>query len=407
MDTLAVLWDEGIEGRRLFSISVFYCCLYSALGLIVVSLQKRLEGVSEILLSMSLILIGLLVLLYVPESIVYIALSMVTYTLLAIIAIILMMNVKLSFFKHAVLPAMSLLALPVLFGYSPGVLAITFFILMYLVFTPKVFGSALKIYLSYLLLLASSLILILLGYIELCVLISGIVSTIAGIVALGILYEEGKKVGMEYGGNEVERKLTHLLAFIILIPLLWAGDLVAMLRDALVRIDPQIAPVVSSENVINVLVIILGINAVAIFTVIELIRILGRSALIPPRLLRKNEERHIASYVYTLAATIIVAILFPQIILITSVFVGLIADASAALVGRYYGRIRITRNRTLEGTVAGLITASLIVILATRSVLGALVVGVSIAIFDALNIIELNDNMVFPILSAIVLKPFI
>jgi len=32
---------------------------------------------------------------------------------------------------------------------------------------------------------------------------------------------------------------------------------------------------------------------------------------------------------------------------------------------------------------------------------------VSIAIFDALNIIELNDNMVFPILSAIVLKLFI
>jgi len=389
----------------LFLINMLYCSIYIALGLGVLITQRRFGGLSEYMLLISLMLIGVLFLTSIPNPITYLAFSMAPYTIIAVIGIIAVMNFDRMLIKH-ILPV--LIVLPIfllLIEFNPHIIAIIFCLFMFSLFVPiNHLGSKAYIYsMSFLVL---SFVIAFLGYIEYDVIICTLASLIEGIIALRTLYNKGKKTNINFCEDEVRRKLTHLLAFIILIPLLWMENIIITLRNALEYIDPNVALVVGEKNILNILVVILGTNAVAMFTLIEFVRIWGNSALIPPNLLRRNEMHHIASYVYTLSATLIVAMLFSQTILVISIFVGLMADAMAALIGKRYGKIKLTRNRTLEGTLAGFITAFVVVILTTQNVLIGLAVGFAVALFDASNIIELNDNIVFPILSALILNFF-
>ncbi|MEO0094075.1 MAG: hypothetical protein ABIK93_06425 [candidate division WOR-3 bacterium] len=85
-----------------------------------------------------------------------------------------------------------------------------------------------------------------------------------------------------------------------------------------------------------------------------------------------------------------------------------IGDTTAAIVGLAIGRIKVFR-KSLEGTLAGLasciIVAYIVSILPDKSLpfRVALWGGVSAAVVEALPI-EVNDNVVIPILSATVMQ---
>ncbi len=384
---------------------MLYCSIYIVLGLSVLMIQRRFGGLSEYMLSLSLILIGVLFLTSIPSSITYLAFSIAPYIIIAVIGIIAMMNFNQTLIRH-IFPV--LIVLPIfllLIEFNPHIMAIIFCLFMFSLFVP-INHLGFKAYIYSMSFLVLSLVIAFLGYIEYDVAICTLASFIEGIVALRTLYSKGKRIDINFCENEVRRKLTHLLAFIILIPLLWMKDIMITLRNTLEYIDPNAALIVEEKNILNILVVILGANAIAMFTVIEFMRIWGNSALIPPHLLRKNEMHHIASYVYTLSATLLIAMLFSQTILVISIFVGLMADAMAALIGKRYGKIKLTRNRTLEGTLAGFITTFVVVILTTQNILISLAVSSAVALFDISNIIELNDNIIFPILSALILNFF-
>ncbi|MEX0568073.1 MAG: phosphatidate cytidylyltransferase, partial [Candidatus Njordarchaeota archaeon] len=210
-----------------------------------------------------------------------------------------------------------------------------------------------------------------------------------------------------YSTYEVRRKLTHLLAFIIVVPLPWLDQILLAIKYVLSIINPLFTISLSTNNLINFLVIALGISAIPIFLFVEYLRISRNVMLIPSNLLREHEKTSVASYIYSISSAFVVALLFSQIVLIASVLVGLIADAMAALVGVYYGKHKITKNRTLEGTIAGFITAFVTIYIIVQHVLASLCVAFTIAIFDALNVKEINDNFIFPILSAVVLSLFL
>ncbi len=76
--------------------------------------------------------------------------------------------------------------------------------------------------------------------------------------------------------------------------------------------------------------------------------------------LREKEKATLMGSTYFLFSTILTILFFPKAIAISSLLILILADTSAALVGKGIGRVRIF-GKTLEGSTAFLICALLIV----------------------------------------------
>jgi len=223
------------------------------------------------------------------------------------------------------------------------------------------------------------------------------------LVGFHILSERAGAYQTHTGSSEIRRKLTHLVGLIVLIPLALSETLIGMLVEVfhVANMFPSI--MVTNSNIVRYAVIILGASVLPIFLLVEYLRVRRGIALIHRSLLRPHEEHTVAAYVYTLTGVYLVAVLFAQEILIASVLISLISDAAAALVGIYIGRLRITKNRTLEGTITEFVVASIMTYFFTRNIVSSFAVGIALATFDILNIIEINDNLIFQILTATIL----
>ena len=111
---------------------------------------------------------------------------------------------------------------------------------------------------------------------------------------------------------------------------------------------------------------------------------------------------------FVLLSALICILLFPKVIVITAFAILIISDTAAALIGRRFGRHPF-RSKTVEGTTAFFVTASVVVALAPKidylateyligsiaAVLGAFVEAVSGDLID--------DNLSIPISIGIVM----
>ena len=382
--------------------SVVYGLILIASGCVVLFGISRTSAdkISPLLLSVGLMVSGLSVVVFVPSPILYVAILTIPYVYATVISILLILSSQKQHLIETLL-CVVIVSIPIVLFVRGELFLATYAIsVLNIIFALKlrhnyrilsiVMGTLTYFGLVFVILFESLILLHLLEIILVCE---------ASIVFL-VLYREKKEFDCEFSTEEIKRKLTHLLAFIILIPLIWADILAEMLDNLLLMIDPNIAIVVTPQNVVRYTVIILGVSVIPLFLAVEYVRITRHSLLIPPDLLRKHEESNIAAYVYTITGAFIVSLFCSQVILITAVITSLMADAMAALVGIYYGKHKITRNRTLEGTMAGFITAIIVTFIIIKSIFAALIVGIVVAIFDALNIKEINDNFIYQILIA-------
>ena len=121
--------------------------------------------------------------------------------------------------------------------------------------------------------------------------------------------------------------------------------------------------------------------------------------IITVHFLRERERKGLIGSTYFLMGAILTILIFPKEVAIVSLYILIISDTSAALVGRCWGRTPLVREKTLEGTLAFVVTGMIVVMIGMRSNLlwGAVaVVGAAIA---ELAPVEVDDNLVIPLVA--------
>lgn len=198
--------------------------------------------------------------------------------------------------------------------------------------------------------------------------------------------------------NELGRKAFHLIAFLLYIPpayLYITYSIGLQSLEYILGVD-----IIGSENYLSQGLLILLSGLIPLFSVIEFTRINFRKSFIPKKFIRRKEERNFAAYFYTTVAIFFISTIVSNKALITGIFVSLTYDLGSAIVGKAYGKRKILGDRTLEGVVGGLIIGFLLgFFLIDLDILIPALILVSFA--DIINFIDLNDNLLFPIVTAL------
>ncbi|RKY29927.1 MAG: hypothetical protein DRP68_06710 [Candidatus Omnitrophota bacterium] len=123
--------------------------------------------------------------------------------------------------------------------------------------------------------------------------------------------------------------------------------------------------------------------------------------------LKDTEKRKISSTTVFFSIMILIILLFPKGIALISLAFLIFPDAISALVGSYLGKIRLTKSKTLEGSIAFFITCLLIGVVFKRA-------GFNfswLAIFSSslfASMVELipyiDDNLSVPLVAGITFK---
>lgn len=120
-------------------------------------------------------------------------------------------------------------------------------------------------------------------------------------------------------------------------------------------------------------------------------------------LIRPQERRGMGAHVFFAAGAFVAALAYPKDIAIAAMFVVVIADGAAAVVGRRWGHHRLVGKKTLEGTLTlfsvAIITATFIFVAGFRlpfytSAMLSLAGAIAAA---CIELLPLNDNLTIPI----------
>jgi dolichol kinase len=123
-------------------------------------------------------------------------------------------------------------------------------------------------------------------------------------------------------------------------------------------------------------------------------------------LLRRHEldsrKKNLNGATYVFISALICVILFPKILFITAFTILIISDSMAALIGRKFGKHRLF-SKSLEGTLAFFISASIVVFLTPKVenlpmeyVIGIIAAAVG-AIVENISFGFADDNLAIPI----------
>lgn len=104
-----------------------------------------------------------------------------------------------------------------------------------------------------------------------------------------------------------------------------------------------------------------------------------------------------ASYILTTSAITIV--LFPKLIAITAIVFIIVGDTAAALVGRTCGRHKFVGNKSIEGSLACLISLVLVTFIIPGLATPVGLVGALAATLAEAFTFKIDDNMTVPIAS--------
>jgi len=133
-------------------------------------------------------------------------------------------------------------------------------------------------------------------------------------------------------------------------------------------------------------------------------------------MLRKHEmdqeKKNLNGATYVLIAAVLTILIFPKVIVLTSFACLILGDLSAALIGRKFGRHKITKNKTWEGTLAELainLFIGIIVFLIYQDLpfsTGQAWIVISLMALTATwvesSVSNLDDNLLIPVFSGFV-----
>jgi dolichol kinase len=111
---------------------------------------------------------------------------------------------------------------------------------------------------------------------------------------------------------------------------------------------------------------------------------------------RKWEKNTVAASVYFCVAAVISVFFLDQNAVIVGLTAGLLSDTAAALVGVGWGKHELRPGKTLEGTVAGIIAASLVAFFLNSNYATVIAIGLIFLAFDLLDL-GVDDNFTTPL----------
>ena len=124
--------------------------------------------------------------------------------------------------------------------------------------------------------------------------------------------------------------------------------------------------------------------------------------------MRESERNNLTGTTYLLIGAGITIALFPPPVALLSLFFLAISDPLASYVGILYGKDKISKNKTVQGSFAAFVSCTVISmiyfysfdIMTERLLIGGLIAGLIGAASELITIGKLDDNMTSPILSA-------
>lgn len=125
-------------------------------------------------------------------------------------------------------------------------------------------------------------------------------------------------------------------------------------------------------------------------------------------IMRQSERTKLAGTTYLVSGALIVLLIFPRdIVLLTLLFLAF-ADPIASYFGIRFGKDKILREKSLQGTLAAFVVCALLTfaflsqneLLMDRLVVVSLLGGVIGALAELIPIGKLDDNLTLPVMSA-------
>lgn len=125
--------------------------------------------------------------------------------------------------------------------------------------------------------------------------------------------------------------------------------------------------------------------------------------------MRENEAKSTAGISYLLAGAFLVIYLFPKNIATIAFLFLAIADPLASYVGLQHGKDKLIGSKSLQGFIAAFIACSLISgiyfmthnLMIDRLIIVTLISGLIGAFSELVPVLNLDDNLTFPLLSSI------
>ncbi|MBW2040294.1 MAG: hypothetical protein JRI46_12035 [Deltaproteobacteria bacterium] len=121
--------------------------------------------------------------------------------------------------------------------------------------------------------------------------------------------------------------------------------------------------------------------------------------IISSRFLRERERKGLIGSTYFIIGTLLTILIFPKEVAIASLYILIICDASAGIVGSSWGRIQLFREKTVEGSIAFFATGMIVVACTMTGNLFWGTAGVLGATLAELFTLKLDDNLTIPLVA--------
>lgn len=120
--------------------------------------------------------------------------------------------------------------------------------------------------------------------------------------------------------------------------------------------------------------------------------------------LRPHEANELTGSTFMCISALVCIVLFPLHIAVSALFFLTLGDTAAALIGQKWGRTTILQGKTLEGTMACLLTCTIVVVVMPGVPLIAGLAGALTATtVELLGTETIDDNFGIPVLSSVVM----
>lgn len=122
------------------------------------------------------------------------------------------------------------------------------------------------------------------------------------------------------------------------------------------------------------------------------------------KLLRDHEITQLTGSTYLLIGCFLTVLFFVKWIALVSLLFLIVSDALAAVVGRRWGRHKLLKDRSIEGSTVFLVSAFLSVLIVPGSHFLIGTTGVITACAVDIFIHDINDNLTIPLISGAVMQ---
>ncbi|MFK8138849.1 MAG: diacylglycerol/polyprenol kinase family protein [Bdellovibrionales bacterium] len=130
------------------------------------------------------------------------------------------------------------------------------------------------------------------------------------------------------------------------------------------------------------------------------------------RVMRENEINGISGTTFLMVGVFTVVSLFPRDVAVLAIGMLAFGDPISSIIGVRFGKDKIIGNKSLQGTMAGFATCTLLSffyylskdLMVDRLVLVSLISGMLGAVSEIIPVGKLDDNLTFPVIAAFMLS---